>query len=167
MKGGQIKLLRSNTATGLIIIAFLASCWLGQSAYWRHQALQRHLEALTVRLRVAQDYRWQIERKKKIVARINRFLDRAESMGLTPSQWSTYDVDFDQPVSFYEMAQIIDQCTSSQNYIFKPQRLQIKTHAGLTEYDRSGPPEVERTAATDFKGDVQLTLQGMFYTGPP
>ena len=151
----------------IVTTAFVAAVFMSIASYRSYQALQQRLEVMTVRLKVAQDYQKQIERKKQLVARIHNFMNKTKSMGLEQRQWSIYEVDFNEPVSFYEMGKIIDQCTNSETFFFKPVFLQVQTQWGFEQYKTDQDEDTDTTPVVGQEGDVRLNLKGAFYAKQP
>ena len=151
----------------IAIAAFMAAVFMSIASYRHYKALQQRLEVMTVRLQVAQDYQKQIEQKKRLVARVNSFLDKTKSMGLEQRQWSIYEVDFNELVSYYEMGQIVDQCTNSDTFFFKPVFLQVQTQWGAEQYKTEQEGETDTTPIISQEGDVRLNLKGAFYAKQP
>ncbi len=130
-------------------------------------------EALGVRLKVLQQQKREAERKARILSKLNDFVHRAGSFGLEESGWDTYEVFINEPVTFAEMEQMLNQCTNSADYYFKPISLYAKTGrdpgagpAVVAAEKGAGPKEKMPVTSVGLqggaKGDVLLTLKGAF-----
>ena len=136
-------------------------------------------EILAVRLRVIKQQKKEAERKVRILAKLNDFVHRARSLGLEESGWDFYEVYIDEPVTFFELEQMLNQCTNSPAYYFKPVSLHAKAGPGAKPDNRTRPEftsNIEEKSVVDKKtapvtpagsreaqkGDVLLTLKGAF-----
>ena len=99
---------------------FLIAAYFFLTAYNRYAIRQEKKEVLTVRVRILKQQKRETERKKRIISRVNDFINRARSLGLEKNRWSVYDINIDEPVTFFEMEQILEQCENSSVYYFKP-----------------------------------------------
>lgn len=107
------------------------------------------------------------ERKSRILSRASRFVEKAERLGLDEESWAVYAVDIQEPVSFFEMEQMIKQCTNSSTYYFKPISLHAKTTLGSVvkeekKVEQKSSPSTSAVAQRPEEGDVMLTLRGAF-----
>ena len=96
-----------------------------------------------------------MERKNRILLKVERFIDKAGAMGLEPIKWSFYDVNIQDTVSFQDMEQILYQCSNSRSAYYKPISLHIKA-AASDGVRKTGRLSEDRT------GDLLITLKGKF-----
>ena len=105
----------------------------------------------------------QLERKKRILYRVKKFIDTADALGLEESRWATYEVNIAQGVEFYEMEQIVNQCINTPSYYFRPVLLHVKTNGESDNNEISEKPDLKSSEfSEDQVGDVLLTLNGAF-----
>ncbi len=105
----------------------------------------------------------QLERKRRILSRVKKFVDKADALGLEESRWATYEVNIAQGIAFFEMEQIVNQCVNTPSYYFRPVSLHIKTNGESDNNEISGKPGLKSAEfPEDQVGDVILTLNGAF-----
>jgi hypothetical protein len=123
----------------------------------------------------------ELERQKKVVARVNGFVDRASAAGLTPDNWAYYTVRKQEPAGFDEVERILNQSANSDTYYFKPIRLHLMLRDRKTEEplqpaageqnqgaDEGSPVLTEDAVSLPFsfpeevQGDLLLSLKGSF-----
>jgi hypothetical protein len=150
-----IKTLKSHIITVILAIAFVIVGHFFLKAY-DHFAVS--LEKVTILEKKANLLRLQkkeVERKNRVLLKVGRFIHKAENMGLEPKNWSFYDVNIQDKVSFPEMEKILEQCANSRFAYYKPISLHIKTVAS-DGVKKTGPSPEDRT------GDLLITLNGKF-----
>ncbi|MDY6792657.1 MAG: hypothetical protein SWH54_15455 [Thermodesulfobacteriota bacterium] len=104
-----------------------------------------------------------LEQKKRILHRVKRFIDQADTLGLEKSRWATYEVNIAQGIDFIDMEQIVNQCVNTQSYYFRPVSLHIKTNHVSDNDEISRKAEVKPDESwEDQPGDAILTLNGAF-----
>ena len=82
-------------------------------------------------------------------------------MGLEENRWAVYDINIEEPVTFSEMEQILNQCANSSAYYFKPIIFHAKT---MKKLDKEKMKKAISVNSEDAKqGDMLLTLKGVFY----
>lgn len=105
----------------------------------------------------------QLERKRRILLRVKKFIDKADALGLEESRWATYKVNIAQGVEFFEMEQIVNQCVNTPSYYFRPVSLHIKTGGEWNNNEVQEKPDFKSVETLeDQVGDVILTLNGAF-----
>ena len=121
---------------------------------------------METRVRLLKQQKREAQRKWRILTRVNAFVDKAASLGLEGKKWANYDVNIQEPVTFFEMEQILNQCLNSSSYYFKA----IALHANIShesdghESDRKIVKKASTSADSreSKKGDMMLTLRGAF-----
>ena len=105
-----------------------------------------------------------LEKKGRILLRVKKFIDKADTLGLAESRWAKYEVNIAQGSAFYELEQIINQCVNTPSYYFKPVSLHIKTNNGSADNNEDTGKEGLKSVeiSEDQVGDVILTLNGAF-----
>jgi len=104
-----------------------------------------------------------IERKRRILHRVKKFIDKADALGLEESRWATYEVNIAQGITFFEMEQILNQCVNTSSYYYRPVSLHIKTNGESDNNEIEEKPDSKSVESSeDQVGDVLLTLNGAF-----
>ena len=141
--------------TALLVIVFIMVGYFFLKAY---DHLNASLERATILKKKANFLRIQkkeVERKNRIFLTVKRFMDKTGIMGLEPKNWSSYDVNIQDSVSFADMKKILEQCANSRFAYYKPMSLHIKTDTS------DGVRKAGRSSA-DRPGDLLITLKGKF-----
>ncbi|OQY14512.1 MAG: hypothetical protein B6I30_00320 [Desulfobacteraceae bacterium 4572_187] len=156
-------MFRSNITTGILAVLFFVTVVFSLSAYNRYLAGREKVETLTVRLRLMEEQKIQLERKRRILLRVKKFIDKADALGLEESRWATYEVNIAQGIAFFEMEQIVNQCVNTPSYYFRPVSLHTKINGESDNNENQGKPDLKTTESLeDQVGDVILTLKGAF-----
>ncbi len=104
-----------------------------------------------------------MERKERILERINNFVDKARSLGLERERWAFYDVNIQEPITFPEVEKILAQTANSSSYYFKPLTLHVKTKIKSDNgAKQKKPPSTSADSPETKEGDILLTLRGAF-----
>lgn len=131
------------------------------TTYNRYFINRKKAEVLTVQARLQKQQKNEAELKKNDIFRANNFIDRARSLGLEENRWAVYDINIEEPVTFSEMEQILNQCDNSSGYYFKPIIFYAKT---VQELDKEKMKKAISVNAKETKQrDMLLTLKGIFY----
>ncbi len=116
-----------------------------------------------MRLRLARKQQTETRQKQQVLLKVKAFLDQAKSMGLEQKSWSVYDINIDGPVTFFELAQILNQCTNTSSFYFKPILFHVKSAAESEKNIKNKTPPTRQADSPEFKtGDILLTLKGAF-----
>ncbi|NNK84946.1 MAG: hypothetical protein HKO91_05275 [Desulfobacterales bacterium] len=133
------------------------------SAYNRYMNDREKVETLNVRLRLMEEQKIVIEQKRRILHRVKKFIDQADSLGLEENRWATYEVNIAQGTAFFEMEQILNQCVNTTSYYYRPVLLHIKTNGESDNNEIEEKPDLKSAdLSEDQVGDVLLTLNGAF-----
>lgn len=152
----------------LIIAAALGVCFFVAAhffltAYERYVLTKEKLGASNTRVRLVERHQEELSRKKRELERVNRFVNRARSLGVERDNWAYYDVDIQEPVSFAEAEEILRQTANSSAYYFKPLKLHVKKKV---ESNTKGGPGKQAGTSPDSpeakEGDILLVLKGSF-----
>jgi len=171
--GMSIKASKLYITAGILSILFCVAVFFFLQAYNRYDVNHEKKEALTVRFKVLTQQKREAERKVRILSKLNDFVHRARSLGLEQSGWDVYEVYINEPVTFLEMEQLLNQCTNSPAYYFKPVSFHAKTVGGAKSEITAGAEKKDmaekRTAPIVSAGpqgaqtgDILLTLKGAF-----
>jgi hypothetical protein len=132
-----------------------------QKAYNRHAWNERWYQESARQLRVLKQRREEQARTRRILARVERFVDRASALGLERDLWDFYPVQIDESVSFSEAQRILNQTVNTGFYYFSPTTLKINK---FTE-SKTGKEERAHASAessVETEGDISLNLIGKF-----
>ncbi|MCP4368904.1 MAG: hypothetical protein GY797_12435 [Deltaproteobacteria bacterium] len=104
-----------------------------------------------------------LERKRRILHRVKKFIDKADALGLEEGRWATYEVNIAQGIAFFEMEQILNQCVNTSSYYYRPVSLHIKTNGESDNNEIEKEPDLKSAESSEYQmGDVLLTLNGAF-----
>lgn len=149
-------------AVGLAIVFFVAGHFF-LKAYNRYALDRDMLQVLSKQSRLLKKRQSEQVRKKRALERVNSFVSHVNSLGLVRDQWTNYNVNIEEPVSFPAVEQILMQTANSSSYYFKPVMVHVKTKF---EPDTGTRPDKQAATSADSpevkKGDVLLTLKGAF-----
>ena len=156
-------MLRSPLVTMVLSILFTVAAAFTITAYHDLDGNREKLDALKVRLRVMAHQKKDVEKTQVQLNRLNGFMRKAATLGLEQENWASYDVNIQAPVTFAQMARILNQCVNTPDYYFKPVSLQVKTNVKPDQTGLKGAslPVTDDSFDPD-KGDVLLTLKGAF-----
>ncbi len=149
-------------AAGLALILIVTAHFF-MTAYDVYVMDRDTLKILTDQLEGLEGREEEQGRKKHILERVDNFVIRAGSLGLARNQWSYYDVNIEEAISFKGAEQILRQTANSPSYYFKPDKVYIKTKYDVgDEGDQSN--EISPPTGTEQMedGDILLTLKGTF-----
>jgi hypothetical protein len=145
----------------VLAIFFFIAAHFFLTTYNRYFINRKKTEVLTLQARLLKQQKNEAELKKHSIFRANNFIDRARSLGLEENGWAVYDINIEEPVTFSEMEQILNQCANSSAYYFKPIIFYAKT---VRELDKEKMKKAISVNSEDTKqGDMLLTLKGVFY----
>ena len=148
-------------------LAFFVAVYFFLNTYHSYLTTRENIESRSVRLRLLNDQKKEIDGKRRIVRLTREFLAKSNSHGLEIDNWATHRVSIQQPVYFSDLQQIVNQCNSTSDYYFRPVSLHLKTAQAVDDegpeksdnHQVAPPPEIQ-------DGDLLLTLQGQFIVGP-
>lgn len=148
-------------------LAFFVAVYFFLNTYNSYLTTRENIESRSVRLRLLNDQKKEIDGKRRIVRLTNAFLAKSNSHKLEIDNWATHEVSMQQPVYFSDLQQIVNQCSSTADYYFRPVSLHLKTAQAI---DDEGPQEADNHQAAPSPeiqdGNLLLTLQGQFIVGP-
>ncbi len=132
------------------------------TAFNRHTQNERNLENLDYQVRVLKQNKREQAQKRRTLAYVKKFIDRAKVFGLERQKWEHYDVNIEESLHFYEARRILTQTANSGSCYFKPISLEIKK----VEKQTSQSPAQAKTnvdkGKDEQRGDVLLSLKGTF-----
>jgi hypothetical protein len=134
--------------------------------YDQYSARQEKALALAIKFKALESQKIEMARRSRTLLAVKRFMDRAHDLGLEKDRWIYYDVNIQEPVSFPEMEQILNQCNNSTAAYYKPISLQIKkmTSDRVQATDRATSRSASSSSAA--KTDLLITLSGKFLARP-
>ena len=146
----------------ILLIIFAATTNWFLKAYNRYALQQAKISALQGRLGFMKQQQMEMKRKISLIADVNRFVNRARSLGLEKNRWSAYVVNLQEMVSFKELEQVVNQCVNSSTAYFEPELLHINwLNADSREGSGDTRPATVPTAGQPT-GDLMVTLKGKF-----
>jgi hypothetical protein len=142
---------------------FLGTAYFFIHTYRQFIHMSEKVAALTVRTRVMEQQRTELENKKRVLSRVSGYMAKVKSLGLEKDRWTVFDVNVETPVTFATMEQILNQCTNSTSYYFKPVSLRIRTALAQDE-ENPGQAESTHTSPSDEgeRRDGSLMIKGAF-----
>jgi hypothetical protein len=152
----------------IIIAAALSICFFVAAhffltAHGKYALIQEKLGVSTSHARLLKERHEELSRKKREVERVNRFVNRARSLGMGRDNWAYYDVNIQELVSFAEAEEILRQTANSSSYYFKPLKLHVKTKVESNTKGGPGKPAGTSPDSPETKkGDILLILKGSF-----
>jgi dTDP-4-dehydrorhamnose reductase len=154
--------LKSSLLSIILAILIMAAGYFSLKELGRYVAVMKKLENQEIRLQLVRSQLQQSNRIRKVIDRIQRFLNRAKTLGLTEKKWATYNVSVEEPVTYDEFQQILDQCNHTALFYFNPIRLHISRSSG-TESDAPPRPRTPGAGSAEQKnGDLLINLKGAF-----
>ena len=149
--------------TLFLALIFLGTLYFFCQNYGHYNQTREKIAALEVRTRLMERQRAELENKKRILSRVSSYMAQARALGLAEDQWTVFEVNVEAPVTFATMALILNQCTNSPSYYFKPISLRIKTAlAQDEEVAGTGQPSEASQWNEGDKGDGLLMIKGAF-----
>jgi hypothetical protein len=131
------------------------------ATYNRYSLNLKKAKVLTAQARMLTQQKNEAVSKEYNILRANNFIDKAKSLGLEQNRWAVYDINIEEPVTFSEIEQILNQCASSSAYYFKPIIFYAKA---VRELDNNKMKKAISIDSTETKQqDMLLTLKGVFY----
>jgi hypothetical protein len=158
--------------TMMLTVFFLAAVFYSLTSYDRYQKLNQKHELLSTRVNALIKNKREAERNRSIHASVNRFVEKKRALGLEKDKWSILEVDLDTKVTFEEIAHLIDQCSHSSTYYFRPDELGLtsgssKAETAPHESASRGADRIQDAQSQNAsQSDMQLTLKGAFIIGP-
>jgi len=147
----------------MVALLVMVSAYIFLKEYGRYLARVEKLEAMKVRLRVSRNQLQETTRKHRVFSRVQTFLNRTKSLGLTHKKWATYNVNIEEPVTFDTLEQILNQCNNTPLYYFNPISLQITATADSEETpNRTANQSGQIILSKEDRGDITIDLKGSF-----
>ena len=157
------RVLQSSLFSIILAVLILAAGYFSLEECGRHLSLTEKMENQNIRLKLAQDQLKQSNRTQKIVERVQRFLTQARSLGLTEKKWATYNVSVEEPVTFDEFQEILEQCRHTALFYFNPVSLQVSRTADTENNETKSPRASGPVPSAEKKnGDLYINLKGAF-----
>ncbi len=148
--------------SGIVAFLFVAGGHFFLLAYDNYMEDMEQVKALTFRARLMKEQKRQIEQKTLILSQANRFVEKANALGLKEEKWSVYDVNIKELSTFQTMERILNLCANSAYYYFNPVSIHIKTN---TKSEKKELKKVSSTSADSpeiIHYNTHLNLNGAF-----
>lgn len=105
----------------------------------------------------------EIEDQRRLWHRVKRFVDRAKALGLEPGRWDRYEVIVEEPLTFQEAQDILDQAVSGASYLFHPISLEARKEKVEAAVEaKTGKANDASGDSPRKEGDLILSLRGAF-----
>ena len=144
----------------LLAIFFFIAAHFFVTTYNRYSLNLKKAKVLTAQARMLTQQKNEAGRKEHNIFRANNFIDKAKSLGLEQNRWAVYDINIEEPVTFSEIEQILNQCANSSAYYFKPIIFYAKA---VQELDNKMKKAMSIDSTETKQKDMLLTLKGVFY----
>lgn len=147
----------------VLALAFVVAAYFALLAYGRYANQWAEVERTQARVQQLQRQKAELERKKRTLLKVNQFMGEVRALGLAKKDWTFYNVNIEEPATFYEIQQIIGQTTHATGYYFKALGLNIRTTLE-TDTDSEGALVSEPVPVAEGReqGDLLLKLKGAF-----
>jgi hypothetical protein len=147
----------------LLTLVFWCITYFFTQSYRQFVHLNEKVANLTVRTKLMEQQRAELQAKKRVLSRVSGYLAKVKTLGLQKDDWTVFEVNVEAPVTFGTMEQILNQCANSASYYFKPVSLRIKTALAQDK----GPTGQTEPALTSLSNegdqtDGLLMIKGAF-----
>ena len=137
------------------------------NSFARWKRLQREVSQARKGIEKVESIKREVLRRKRLMARLENVVKRAQALGLSPEQWGQYDVEVQETVSFPRLAEILKQAGPGYNYYFEPIYLYLSRSKPRKEGDPPAPaPAPQRSESREGGalkgGDIYLKVKGSF-----
>jgi uncharacterized membrane protein (DUF106 family) len=85
-------MFKPHIISALVAIFFMTSAYFFLTAYNRYMLDQEKLKVLTRQVRLLKQRQREMDRKKRILTEVDKFINRARSLGLERDRWAYYNV---------------------------------------------------------------------------
>lgn len=137
---------------------FLISSYLLLTSLNNRDSVLKKEKNLKIDLKLLLEQQTNINNKKIAITKFKRFIDTALKLELTSTGWTTLTTDINEPVTYLELEEILNQCANNNSFYFKPEIIEIKKQ--LSE-NATGKSKAKKGVIAEGK-DVNLTLKGTF-----
>ena len=148
---------------------FVASGHFFARAYFQNRQLAAQAEIMTVRTRLMRQQIGELEQKMRVIQRVNHFVEHAGQLKLTPEQWTRYDVNVEDALTFRELSRMIEQCVHNKDLYYKPLAFQV-TLGGQERSPQdgeAGSASTSRRTSNQLPTELKLNLKGAFFVRQP
>jgi len=142
----------------ILILLILCSyfCINKSKDYFADKSLLNKLQLYNSRLLRQQK---DIQKKISYIEKIKDFIGSVESDGFQKRFWSSYDVNYEERVSFKELNQLLNQCSNTYGYFFNPISLVLQKASINEKYLNDSSNIINEDVN---KMEILLKLQGKF-----
>lgn len=156
-------MLKHKVVSILLSVLFIFSAHYFIRAYDAYVVDRHAVQILNAQRKRLENRQEEQAKKRRILRRVGDIVGHAEGLGLMPSDWSRYDVNIEEPLSFEETVGILAETAGTDSYYFKPNTLHIKTTLAPQEEADSEAASLPSVEGQELEGkDVWLTLKGAF-----
>jgi len=159
----QIKSIGASIAATVLAILLFVAAYFFMAAYSRYATAERQLGQAARQVRLLEQHRREQARKRRILERVRRFIDKARATGAQRERWDYYSVNIDEPVSFREAQKILGQTVNTGSYYFRPVALHMKKEVQSgTESTGVKKDSLSADSKESKQADIFLSLKGEF-----
>jgi hypothetical protein len=159
----MITRFRSQIVLIVLAVALAATAYFFLGTFAKYLQLRAEFGSSQKTFKLLQMRERELDRKRRILARVKSFVDKARALGLEKYRWDTYEVEIKEPVTFEKAAEILNQTVNTGSYYFKPVYLHItKDLKAAGETDNAENPPKSGMMAASGNGDIYLNLKGSF-----
>lgn len=137
---------------------FLFSAYLFLTSLNNRESVVKKEKNLGIEVKLLSAHQTVIKNKNSAIKEFRKFIDKAMKLDLVSSGWALLETDINEPVTYLELEDILNQCTNNNSFYFKPEFIQIKKQTDLMINEKS---TIKQDAIVEKK-DVNLTLKGTF-----
>ena len=149
------------TGVALAILLFVAIQFF-TTAFNRHTRNARDLENLDGQVSWLEQNKKEQTQKRRTLAHVKKFINRAELFGLERHKWETYDIDIEKQLYLHEARRILTQTANSKSFYFHPILLNIKKIEEPTPMAPGQTRAIAGSGKDQQRGDLLLSLKGTF-----
>lgn len=132
-------------------------------AYYRYRQSQNQVAVMKQQLRLRRQQQQELKQKTKVLAVTKEFLQKTAAASVTKKNWTFYEVNIEEPITFPELSKRLDQCANSPAYYFKPERLHIKrSQKPSSKTKQKQASSSSSSASSEVKTGILLTIKGAF-----
>jgi len=158
------KIIKAPVIAVILAVIFTLSAWFSMNAYARYVINREKTESISRRVRVLKQREEKIINSNAIITRLNRFIKKANALGLERDSWDIYDVNIREYLHPREMEEILNQCANSSPFYFKPLSFHVKSVSGKPG---KNIPEIKAPVqaaggSSGKKGDMLVNVTGSF-----
>lgn len=124
----------------------------------KKKTLLQQEKNLKLELKILSEQQAINNKKNERISDFTDFIDKAVKLDMKTDKWNRLAVNINEPVSYLELEEILNQCSNNNSFYFKPEFIEIKKQEKSTI-----PDTTKRKKSSPGKNqDVNLNLKGTF-----